>query len=182
MGLWVQKVTSQAFQQRRPLCCLQVGHNNPPWSREGSLHWISPHFNASVGPPLEPRQMVSINCGDSFLMFDKERYRMSSFVSSDKSSSCHCANVHRFSFFIDYDIIPLLMLINGDWCWLRLMLMLWPLAVTPGVTHVGCPRPLKCDPTDSSHPEHLVSGLGAGANIDTDIFSCWDSSQWKVIL
>ena len=36
-----------------------------------------------------------------------------------------------------------LMLIDADWCWLMLMLMLiltlilWPLAVTPGVTHVG---------------------------------------------
>ena len=41
----------QEFQQRRPLCCLQVGQNNPPWSREGSPHWISPRFNGSVGPP-----------------------------------------------------------------------------------------------------------------------------------
>ena len=38
-----------------------MGQNNPPWSREGSPHRISPHFNGSVGPPLEPRPMVSIN-------------------------------------------------------------------------------------------------------------------------
>ena len=60
MDVWVPKVTSQEFQQRRPLCCLQVGQNSPPWSREGSPHWISPYFNVSVRPPLEPRPNIQI--------------------------------------------------------------------------------------------------------------------------
>ena len=30
-----------------------------------------------------------------------------------------------------------LILFDADWSWLMLMLMLWPLAVTPGVTHFG---------------------------------------------
>ena len=39
MSVWVPKVRSQEFQQRRPLCCLQVGQNNPP---------VGPHSCHSV--------------------------------------------------------------------------------------------------------------------------------------
>ena len=55
-----------------------------------------------------------------------------------------CQYIYRFSFWLT------LSLIDVYWCWL--MLMVWPLTVTPGVIHVGGYH----RPSDGSQVPHLT--------------------------